>query len=257
MKLTNTFLVSILVAFKALQLASASEPTANIVGGTNVPSQDVIAKSTVALIIGPALCSGSVIADDLIVTAAHCLADQPSSVKIIFANQVTPETMKKAVEASRYAVNPDYRSDKTTPDQNDIALVEFKGGLPKGFAHADLLSDPRLLKRGETVVLAGFGISDAETKKGAGTLRETTVQIADENFGKTEILVAENHGHGACHGDSGGPAFVKSDANLLLWGVTSRSYPNSAPDDCAHEAIYTKIMDQMDFIHHAIPKLRK
>jgi hypothetical protein len=178
-------------------------------------------------------------------------------VSIVFATQVTPESLKKAVKTSRFMIHPDYRMNQTQPDQNDVGLIEFKGGLPAGYVPNHLLADPRLITRGEEVILAGYGIVDAKTKKGAGTLRETQVRIADENFGKTEVLLAQNDGHGACHGDSGGPAYVMTKGSLYLWGVTSRSYPEKAPDDCAHESIYTKILGQMDFLKMAVQKLRQ
>lgn len=253
MKLKYVLFVSTLILAKSFQLASADDW---IVGGKTVAPTEAIARSTVALVIGPALCTGSVIAPDLIVTAAHCLEGGASSVSIVFATQITPEALKNAVKTTHFMIHPDYRMNQTKIDQNDIGLIEFQGGLPKGYTPNHMLADPRLLTRGENVILAGYGVTDAGTHAGAGTLRETDVKIADENFGKTEVLLAQNDGHGACHGDSGGPAFLMEGGKLVLWGITSRGYPARAPDDCAHESVYTKILDQTDFLRAAIQKLR-
>jgi secreted trypsin-like serine protease len=256
MKPKKVIFVLALIAAKAIQLAHADSGEW-IIGGTEVAPSDPIARSTVALLIGgSSLCTGSLIDSDLIVTAAHCLADNPSSIEIFFSTQVNRQSLKTALPANRYVVNPAYRTDKAGPDQNDIALIEFHGGLPAGYQPNRLLSDERLLRNEQEIQLAGYGISNASQQTGAGILRQTEVQIADESFGKTEILLFQTEGSGACHGDSGGPAFLKVGSSLYLWGVTSRAYPNSAPDDCAHESVYTKIMDHMSFIQSSLPELR-
>lgn len=254
MKLKSILLVATVIAAKTVQIANADY----IVGGTAVAPSSPIARSTVALMIGNALCTGSIIDRDLVVTAAHCVEGNPPQVRIIFATLLTPTTVaQNSVLASRYVIHPSYRMNQTAPDQNDIALVQFRGGLPSGYVPNELLSDPRFLKRHEPVVLAGFGVTNAVSHEGAGQLRATEVQIADESFGKTEVIVAQTAGHGACHGDSGGPAYLQNGAHLLLWGVTSRGYPLRAPDDCAHEAVYTNILEQQDFIRAAAVKLRR
>ena len=57
-------------------------------------------------------------------------------------------------------------------------------------------------------------------------------------------------------GDSGGPAFAERNGQLYLWGVTSRGYPERSPDDCAHEAVYTRITEQARFVENAARELR-
>ena len=46
------------------------------------------------------------------------------------------------------------------------------------------------------------------------------------------MILDQEDGSGACHGDSGGPAFFEKDGKTYLLGVTNRSYPDGAPDDC-------------------------
>lgn len=253
MKLGTFLWITTIVAAKTLQLAQASD---FIVGGDNVAAHQPIAQTTVALVIGRALCTGSILSEDLIVTAAHCLADQPKSIAIVFSTELSADAPQHAVMADKYLIHPNYREGLSTPDQNDLGMVHFKGGLPPGYAANSLLQDGREITQGRAAILAGYGITDAKTQKGAGKLRTTTVQIGDEHFGKSEVLLMQNHGHGACHGDSGGPAFLAESGRLKLWGVTSRSYPLDAPDDCAHESIYTNLLEQTEFLKLATQKLR-
>ena len=82
------------------------------------------------------------------------------------------------------------------------------------------------------------------------------VKISDAKFAKTEVLLDQRQGRGACHGDSGGPAEVLKNGVKYLWGVTNRGYPETGPDDCAQFSIYTKITAHQSFINTATAQLR-
>jgi secreted trypsin-like serine protease len=125
-----------------------------------------------------------------------------------------------------------------------------------------LLQDNSALKNGTIVTHAGYGITDgsadaqASGDDGAGVLREVDTTIAQAPYGKTEVEMEQHHGKGACHGDSGGPAFLKAaDGSLQLFGVTSRG-PADQPDDCATYGIYSNILAHLDFIQSATSELR-
>jgi len=243
-----------------LFLVFVSQSHANgsrIVGGSDVAPESPMARGTVALIIDQnALCTGSLIAQDMIVTAAHCL-NGAQNIQIVFSTQVDSESLSQAIPATRFAIHPQYDPANTGIDENDVAVLNFTGGLPQGFKPDLVLADDSLLEAGATAVLAGYGITDAASQAGAGRLRETTVSLLDPDLGNSEALIDQSQGQGACHGDSGGPAFIKKGNTLYLWGITSRSYPNSAPDDCSHQAVYTKIPDELSFIQTAVRMLRE
>jgi secreted trypsin-like serine protease len=232
-----------------------------IIGGTVVTASDPIAASTVALVmVDPnqevSLCSGSILAEDLIITAAHCVANPQSIVRIVFGAKFTPTDLKNSVQASAFEPHPDYNPDKTSEDQNDVGVVSFQGGLPKGYEPAKLLTEASALTKGTEVELAGYGITQADTQKGTGVLRKAEVTVSNPSYGKTEVILDQSRGEGACHGDSGGPAFVRLGNINYLWGVTSRGYPNSSGDDCAHEVVYTKIASQIGFIESAMRRMK-
>ncbi len=265
-KMTKTKCALVSIASAAIQIALTGSQLltltahADIIGGEEVGNQtvsarakhpfDPIRESTAALYKpspdgrGGALCTASLIGKNTAITAAHCVAPltpgQPKPV-MIFGNNVRAESSIKR-EVSQVAVNPKWNTHAGRGmDQGDIALVKFKGGIPKGYRPTETLQTESGIRPGKTVTLAGYGISNARDKSGAGVLRKTRVKVTDARAGKSEMIFDQSHGHGACHGDSGGPAYVRSGGKSVLAGITNRSYPNNAPDDCGHKVVYTKV----------------
>ena len=154
----------------------------------------------------------------------------------------------------------DFFQNDNDMDEDDIALIQISGALPAGYAPVQLLSDPSALTDGEQVLLAGYGrdvgVEPANGKDdGAGILREVSVNILKAQYGNTEVEVDQTAGKGACHGDSGGPAFAQSGGALKLFGVTSRG-PQNQPDTCNSQAIYTNLLAHTDWIATTEAQLR-
>lgn len=226
-----------------------------IIGGSPVAVADSIASTTVAFLNGGALCTASIVAADLVLTAAHCVeGGSLSEMRIVFSRsagaQVTARVVKAVVPSRWRAVRED------EPDQGDIALVRFAGRLPAGYRAANLLADATGLRAGQAVTLAGYGITQTHPHTGSGRLRRVQVAIAEPNFGRTEILFDQRAGRGACHGDSGGPAFVERDGQLWLLGLTNRGYHDPA-DTCRQYAVYTKVSAYRKWLSAAAAYLRR
>lgn len=244
--------------------ADFNEPDFLIIHGLTVRTDDPIASSTVAVINQVqgvlSLCSGSIIAPDLVVTAGHCVGPDKAGMKLMFTTDIRrPDS--KVVNVAGFVRPKDFGRMINGEDMNDIALIRFEGGLPLGYHAAKLLMDEGLLKNGEKVTLAGFGVSNGQAEQkpgaaGAGVLRKVDVTIAQAAYGRTEVVMDQTHGHGACHGDSGGPAFLKRGANFLLFGVTSRGTAVGA-EECAGASIYTSIEAHQAFLKQATVGLRK
>jgi secreted trypsin-like serine protease len=212
---------------------------------------------------GQAICTGSLLATDLLVTAAHCVTSEtggvvaPSQIVLVFGSDIRSQN-RTIVRATGVKRNTGYNPSAGGKDQNDIAVIGFSGGLPTGYKPATLLSSKSAIATGSSAVLIGYGVNTmAGGGSGEGILRKVTVKVADGKFARTEILLDQRSGKGACHGDSGGPAFARnSSGQLLLWGVTNRGNPDNAPDDCAHFSVYTRITAQATFINAAAKALR-
>jgi secreted trypsin-like serine protease len=228
-------------------LAHASKRSNFILGGQEVNSSDPVQASTVGVYSpspggqGGALCTGTLISKDIALTAAHCIQPGGQKPVLIFGRDLHSASAQYR-DGTAVAVDPKWRTHQGRGmDQGDVALVKFGGGMPAGYHQVPTVHSASEIKTGGVVELAGYGVNNARTHAGAGKLRKTNVQIVDGRPGKTEMIMDQTHGSGACHGDSGGPAFVRNGAGIALAGLTNRGYPDSAPDDCAHQVVYTKV----------------
>jgi secreted trypsin-like serine protease len=245
-------------------VAKAGSVGLDIVGGSEVAADPNKMSSTVLIVgeisnpdgsKGQYICTGSLLTTDMAVTAAHCVAEDithptdPANMAVIFSNNVTtPNTQVVGRHVAGYVANPGWGGVATAQNDDiaDIAVIHFTGGLPPGYAPAQLLTPGTLLTAGEEVVLDGYGITSMTDKDGssAGVLREVRTTVLQE--GKTEVVLDSSKGKGVCSGDSGGPAFVEVQGQRYLWGVTSRT--DAA---CSIASLYTKISSYTDFISGA------
>ncbi len=216
-----------------------------ITGGDLATGTEDFAKSTVMLIDVKqgALCTASIIASNLAITAAHCVASPAQDLVLVFGTDIqATDIIKRRVVA--YETTPLWASRQNEQlNTGDMALVSFSGGIPQGYQVARMLGDISKLSDGQEVLLAGYGEADSDSATGAGKLRSVSVKIAQVALSPSEILFMQTDGKGACHGDSGGPAYATVDGAAVLIGVTSRGV-----DKCRSETIYTNIPYYADWI---------
>ena len=173
----------IVIALAAISLVSCvgQKPSkdlkgSGIMGGTVVPDGAPIASSIVAILDkeANAVCTGSIIAENFIVTAAHC-ANDAKFLKVVFGNDMDlylnsheQDILEMHVrQVTAVVVHPDYDeklNDQKNTDHNDIAVMRFTGKLPPGYKPAVLLADSSYIKIGQMAKLAGFGVDDIELK---------------------------------------------------------------------------------------------
>ena len=188
-------------------------------------------------------CTSSLITKNVVVTAAHCLV-APKGAKLVqavvyFSNDLST-VMDEISNGNKSNVRP---IDKvlrheaylqSEQSNNDIGLIHFAGTTPEGFQLATRATheSAAAMKPGSSVTLAGFGVSDykkdSKTGKlsgeGSGFLRQIdNIEVVSFSASGEEMTFDQSKGSGACHGDSGGPAYFLVQATQKPRLVTPTS----------------------------------
>lgn len=201
-----------MIVVLAAALAVLPLPARAIVGGqTGGPLE---ASAVMVLHDRGGVCTGSVLAPDVILTAAHCVPSG-AQIRVHYREQGQPVLL----EPRTIARHPEYRANAVQERTRsiDMALIRLRAPLPGRFEPAMLAANPA----DSTVTVAGFGLSREGDASTTGTWRSARLQVS-EPFGPSRILLWAKAapGVGACQGDSGGPV-VGSGGTIVA--VTSWS----------------------------------
>lgn len=224
----------------------------SIVGGSEVKSQSSVSLSTAALVnsSGRTFCTASLITSRHLVTAAHCLKNYSDrNLFIVFGVKSIPgEVARKDVRQVNYfKVHPEFTFEHIKDPTSevppaDIAFVQISENAPKFTKPIALLNKTSRVFRGEPLLLAGFGKPSHDIQE-TGILRQVVTRLDKIRPDKKEIVYGWTPGRSACHGDSGGPAFVSRNKKLALLGVTSRG-----PSKCDATGTYTDVRFYRDWL---------
>lgn len=243
-------------------LLSTESSDNGIIGGKAVSKSEEISTTTVQLlnVRKGTSCTGTIIAANIVLTAAHCTAADPTDIYVIFSTKIPQSSSDlRKMNVRRVAdgaTDPRWAqlSDTTSKVWGDIALLKFSGSLPLGYKAARVSTDESNLQDGMTVTLAGFGLIKGGPEVEAKELRKTSVTVKEAAFSSTEFLVDQTQGRGACRGDSGGPAYVLSSGKPVILGVTSRG-EGDAKNDCTVAAVYTSVAAYTSWINETATQL--
>ncbi len=201
------FLPPTLIALCLLPLLFFA-PTARAVVGASDDGSD-LGRHIVMVLKGDkgraAFCSGVVLRQNVVLTAAHCVGD-PAHTMVHFRDASGGPILRPV---GRIALNPDYHAGAvhTRERSIDLALIELVDDLPPSFAPSDLATTGAAAP-GRPFRIAGYGLTREGDPRSGGQLRAATLSLREP---VSEILLwledSAHAGTGACTGDSGGPIF--------------------------------------------------
>ncbi|KAJ1949798.1 hypothetical protein EC988_004624 [Linderina pennispora] len=225
-------LAAVLPQHTAAPKTELAKSLPRIIGGHPVLDSrfNFVARITVDSPGSESLCSGSLIAPTVILTAAHCLIDEsgmPATGVMRATFGYSHTSPGESFYIQKVYIHPRYDAGVRV---NDIGLVILNQGVPSG------LATPAKIYTGgynESTVftVAGYGLTKDSAGPPSNTLLQTDLAVGDKPFCEhsyppwdisSQICLAHNNGRDACEGDSGGPAAVHSiNGDIMVLGVTS------------------------------------
>jgi trypsin len=181
-------------------------------------------------------CGGSLIAPDLVISAAHCVVDlsEPTRIVLNLQKLSDPIEASEVFSVQEYVSHPLYQ----TLDQEDHDYMIIKLTGSSSLPTLRLNTNENLPVTGSSLQVMGWGTTVVgESPVAADTLQEVNVvTITNEECSKASIeyeeeitpdmLCAAEVNQGSCQGDSGGPLVIPGSSSeedvqvgIVSWGI--------------------------------------
>lgn len=212
-------------------------PTPRIIGG--VPATATDAPYQAALWIrtssfSTSFCGGTMVTNQIVVTAAHCVTDaaRPADIEVATGElRLTRIPSSDRVPVASFEIHPGYDQ---RDYRNDVAVLRLSRPIPDAVTIA-LDTEASTPRAGTRARISGWGVTREGSSQASDVLRIAEVEVRAgpgdpcPDYGsafRTAIMLcagAPGGGGGidACQGDSGGPLVVEEGGRLVLAGITS------------------------------------
>jgi trypsin len=230
--------------------ASVSLKSPMIVGGTAVPTGNYPFMAFVKLYRNgkrSGFCAGSLIDQDSVLTAAHCLMNTTGAVVVVGRTDLR-KNRGQEIGASRPFIHPRYNG-----SGYDAGVLKLKRAV-KGIKPIKLATAKQnnLETPGRKLTVAGWGLTGFNGTHPTNRLRQAQVPVvSDRRAERSYDAVVESPGYvpplmiaagnsskeNACVGDSGGPLFDSGSRTQV--GIVSRGYYKCGT--ARYPGVYTEV----------------
>lgn len=238
-------------ALAAFILVLMPLPAVAMVGGA--PAAETMIARHVVLIVGSGgtSCTGTAIARDLVLTAAHC-ATPGAEYKIVEFDAARRPKLRDVASLARH---PQFSMETFLNHRAtaDVALIKLAQPLPAAFVPAAIAGPRKPVAVGERLLVAGYGLAVRGDGRSGGTVRAAALTVTGQP-GTLQIRlfdpVAKNvrAGLGACTGDSGAPVFDMNGNAPAIIGVVSWSTGPGNSDGCGGLTGVTPLVRYKDWV---------
>lgn len=245
--------------------SSSSHLTPNIVGGSTVPGQTTYPFMVMLNELSQGwFCGGTMIAPNLVLTAAHCAVDTLAANWLVSAYRwdqrlTSPEEGGTDYKVTKIYVHPSYNGDLNT---NDVAIFVLSAPLntptfpPRWIS---LNRDPNYPPSGTTSKTIGWGDLQYQGSMPA-YLQQVDIPIASVQTCQAvlgsqatypSMICAGSIGRDSCQGDSGGPLMVNQGGTWVQVGIVSFGTAGCA-DPKEYLGVYSRVSNLTGWIDSII-----
>ncbi len=216
-------------------------------------------------------CGGTLIADDIILSAAHCWK-QFDGIDVGRHNIKDPDESYERFNIEKFVTHDDFvdKNKPGVPYDNDFMIIKVYGWSKYNPIR---LSSKKNIPSNTELSVMGWGVSNLANKISSGVLKEVTVnaltnyqcklhegfytgpnKVSYKHKITPNMLCAKDDYEDACQGDSGGPLIERGflarndvQVGIVSWGV-----------GCANEnfpGVYARISSQYAWIKEHVCKL--
>ena len=204
---------------------------------------------------GGHFCGGSLVREDWVVTAAHCVqGESASSIDVVIGlHNVNGTTGNQTRDVAEIIVHPQYNGGSLN---NDYALLRLSSPITD-FEPIQLCTDTAHDEEPVMSTTMGWGATQSGGSS-SNILLEVDVPIDDScgNYSNNEItnnMVCAGYnsgGYDSCQGDSGGPLIMTNDdGEYELIGIVSWGYGCAEP---GYPGVYSKIHSRLNWFFQYI-----
>ena len=195
------------------------------------------------------VCTGAVVNQRWIVTAAHCILNDLDTgyvspmpignTQVVVGCANLASSSCKTFNVMTLVAHPCY-TPSTDQDHDDIAMMQLDSDVqlrPSDFALIDGVQGTAPYAEGDTVTIAGFGMTSNAVMQPSSALMRADIGIATQAYCQQEnpfsfstgyinfsniVCTGGPAGKDSCNGDSGGPIIYNGTGRPWLIGVLSK-----------------------------------